>query len=329
MFGGQIKMNELMTTSVKLQPGKIELENKEQLELMIDELLKKYANVVVSIETEAEAKKQRKELNNVKKALSNFRIEKKKAYLEPLDAFEEDIKGLVEKLDKVIEDIGGGLKELDEQQRQERAKRVDELLEEYAKGFDVIRKPSWLNKTAKEVHTIDDIKDQVREIEVIAKQRIEAIYTIREMCDTNNLTPDGYIQLLESGAGDLIQIIKSINDAAQAKREREAKEKELAIIAEQKKQQEEAYNDEVAKREVEKPETTEPVNEEVSEAPNNDVSEEFETGEVFTSVLEIKFTTTQFEALNQSLIASGVLIRELSTIEDFQEKLNELMGYEG
>ncbi|WP_373804534.1 DUF1351 domain-containing protein [Jeotgalibaca porci] len=322
-------MNELMTTSVKLQPGKIELENKAQLNSMIDELLKKYDNALVSVETEKEAKKQRAELNKVKTALSEFRIEKKKAYLEPLEVFENDIKGLVEKLDKVIEDIGGGLKELDEQQRQERAKRVEELLEEYGKGFDIIQKPSWLNKTAKETHTIDDIKDQVRELEIKAKQRIEAIDTIREVCETNNLTPDGYIQLLESGAGEVLQIIKSINDAAEAKREREAKEKELALIEEQKKQQEEAYNEEVAKLEAEKLEATEPSNEELAEASNNDVREVVGTGEVFTSVLEIKFTTSQFEALNKALIASGVLIRELSTIEDFEEKLNELMGDEG
>ena len=324
-------MNELMTTSVTLQPGKIELDNKEQLSLMIEELLKKYENAVVSVETEKEAKKQRAELNKVKIALSDFRIEKKKVYLEPLDAFEDDIKNLVAKLDKVIEDIGGGLKELDEQQRQERAKRVDELLEEYGKGFDIIRKPSWLNKTAKEAHIIDDIKDQAREFEVLAKQRTEAIDTIREMCESNNLTPDGYIQLLESGACDLLQIIKSINDAAQAKREREAKEKELALIAEQKKQQEEEYNAEIARLESEKQNEPlpEPTKEEVIDESKIDNAEPFETGELLTSVLELRGTLTQFKALNDALLESGVQIRELSTIEDFRAKLNELNGHEG
>ena len=298
-------MNELMKTSVNLQVGKIELENKAQLSMLIDEALKKYENVVVTLETEKETKKQRAELNKVKQALEDFRIEKKKAYLEPLEVFEADVKDLVGKIDKVVSDIAGGLKELDEQQRQERSKRVDELVEEYGKGFDIVRKPSWLNKTAKEAHTIDDIKDQVRELEVQAKLREQSIETIRETCEINNLTPDGYIQLLESGAGDVLSIVKSINEAAQRKREQEA------------------YNAEMERLKQEKEETKplpEPTKEEVIDAP-------FETGELLTSVLELKGTLTQFQALNDALISSGVQIRELSTVQDYQEKLSELNAY--
>ena len=263
-------MNELMKTNVNLQVGKIELENKAQLSAMIDEALKKYENIVVTLETEKETKKQRAELNKVKQALEDFRIEKKKAYLEPLDAFEADVKDLVGKIDKVVSDIAGGLKELDEQQRQERSKRVDELVEEYGKGFEIVRKPSWLNKTAKEAHTIDDIKDQVREFEVQAKLREQSIETIRETCEINNLTPDGYIQLLESGAGDVLSIVKSINEAAQRKREQEA------------------YNAEMERLKQEKEETKplpEPTKEEVVDVAKEVEPAPLETGELLTSVL--------------------------------------------
>lgn len=325
-------MTELMMTSVKLEPGKIELENRDLLNKRIDETLKKYENTVVSVETEKEAKKQRAELNKVKLALESFRIEKKKIYLEPLDAFEDDVKSLVIKLDKVIGEIGAGLKELDELQRAERNERVEELIIEYGKGFEIIRKPSWLNKTAKEAHTIDDIKDQVREFEFLAKQRLEAIDTIREVCETNDLTPDGYIQLLESGAGDVMQIVKSINEAARAKRERIEREKELAQLAEQKKQQEDEYNAETA-RIKEKEENIEPLpaptKEEVVDEVTTHNPEPFETGEVFTNVLELRGTMTQFRALNEALINSGVHIRELATEDDYKGKLIELFGYEG
>lgn len=309
---GATVMNELMKTNVNLQVGKIELENKAQLSTMIDEALKKYENIVVTLETEKETKKQRAELNKVKQALEDFRIEKKKAYLEPLDAFEADVKDLVGKIDKVVADIAGGLKELDEQQRAERSKRVDELVEEYGKCFEIVRKPSWLNKTAKEAHTIDDIKDQVREFEVQAKLREQSIETIRETCEINNLTPDGYIQLLESGAGDVLSIVKSINEAAQRKREQEA------------------YNAEMERLKQEKEEAKplpEPTKEEVIDVAKEVEPAPFETGELLTSVLELKGTLTQFQALNDALISSGVQIRELSTAQDYQEKLSELNAY--
>lgn len=305
-------MNELMKTNVNLQVGKIELENKAQLSAMIDEALKKYENIVVTLETEKETKKQRAELNKVKQALEDFRIEKKKAYLEPLDAFEADVKDLVGKIDKVVSDIAGGLKELDEQQRAERSKRVDELVEEYGKGFEIVRKSSWLNKTAKEAHTVDDIKDQVREFEVQAKLREQSIETIRETCEINNLTPDGYIQLLESGAGDVLSIVKSINEAAQRKRE------------------EEAYNAEMERLKQEKEEAKplpEPTKEEVIDVAKKVEPAPFETDELLTSVLELKGTLTQFQALNDALIKAGVQIRELSTAQDYQEKLSELNAY--
>ena len=46
---------------------------------MIEELLKKYENAVVSVETEKEAKKQRAELNKVKIALSDFSYREEKS----------------------------------------------------------------------------------------------------------------------------------------------------------------------------------------------------------------------------------------------------------
>ena len=73
----------------------------------------------------------------------------------------------------------------------------------------------------------------------------------------------------------------------------------------------------------------EPTKEEVIDESKIDNAEPFETGELLISVLELRGTLTQFKALNDALLESGVQIRELSTKEDFRAKLNELNGHEG
>ena len=91
-------MNELTLTTndIRVNLGSIEFPRLEEAKAQANEIVKRYENIVVTTDPAIykEAKKQRTELKKSMTAIDGIRKEAKKIYLEPLDKFEEEIKGL-------------------------------------------------------------------------------------------------------------------------------------------------------------------------------------------------------------------------------------------
>lgn len=153
---------ELKITAPAIKP--IEIENYTELKEEITALSKHYAGMVYTDATIKDAKADRAKLNKFAGALNDARIEYKKKCLEPYEAFEMDIKGLIKIVNEPIALIGEQINAFDERQKREKMAEIESYFDGVTKPefvtLDKIFDPKWLNKSV----TLKNIKDQIVEI---------------------------------------------------------------------------------------------------------------------------------------------------------------------
>ncbi len=185
------------------------------------------------------AKKDRAELNNSKKFLSQARINLMKELMKPYSDFETRCKNLEKKIDSVSSQLDEIVKEKENEEKQQKKDFVTEIWK--SKNFDLVLlekifNQKWLNKTTKK----EDISDEMDSI-------IKKIYTelkIIDRCEDAETLKAHYLINLDLNetlayGEQLKETRKLAEDEAKNRNEREHNEK----IAEQKKEvAEEALN---------------------------------------------------------------------------------------
>lgn len=223
-------MTELaLKPKVETRVGLIRFDNSETVKARLKEMVSKYENVVVTDDDERykEAKKQRAEVRKMIKTLNEMRLVEKRKYLEPVAPFDEEFKSVTKIADDVWEKLDTDIKAIEELRRQSKMKEIQNITKEHnPENFDIPFKEDWLNATFKVVHIIDDVKSFVDEAQKQAEQQKQEIKLITDTCEQNDLTPEGYITVLLSGAMDVFEVIQDINLTAERKRQDEAKQAE-------------------------------------------------------------------------------------------------------
>lgn len=149
-------MDELQLISQQ-QPGWISLENFEETRDLLASALARYESVTYTDSTVEEAKEDKRELTRLRKGLDDRRKEVKRAYLEPYNAFESQVKELLAMIDAPLEEVKAFLAMIEE--REKAAKRLE--IEGYfwkqsrvlgSMAGPVLSSPAffdekWLNKT--------------------------------------------------------------------------------------------------------------------------------------------------------------------------------------
>lgn len=113
------------------------------------------------------AKKDRAELNNSKKFLSQARINLMKELMKPYSDFETRCKNLEKKIDSVSSQLDEIVKEKESEEKQ---KKKDFVCAIWAsKNFDLVPiekifNPKWLNKTAKEKDISDEMDSIIKKV---------------------------------------------------------------------------------------------------------------------------------------------------------------------
>lgn len=126
--------------------------NLQELKAELAEKLEKYNGLIVTDDAIKEAKEDKANLNKLKKAIEDQRIEAKKQILALYEPLERECKEVVALIDTPIKSIDEQIKAFEE--REKNAKR-DALLEHYnaaAGGLDFIKfeqiiNPKWANKS--------------------------------------------------------------------------------------------------------------------------------------------------------------------------------------
>lgn len=94
--------------------------NKDELKAYIEKKVADYQNLVYTDDTIKEAKKDRADLNKLKKQISDRRIEVKKAVMAPYTEFETDVKEVLELIEQPINQIDAQIKAYESDQKEGR-----------------------------------------------------------------------------------------------------------------------------------------------------------------------------------------------------------------
>lgn len=219
----ELKINE--ETSVTFQTNKIVINNYEALQEKVRAASDKFANLVVTEETIKEAKKSRAELNKLKTAIDDKRKAVKRAYTENVRIFENQMNVLKDEIIPVIDSIDSKTKELDEIQRQEKADKVQALINEMAPNYEIDSRTieiekSWLNKSTTMKKIAEELKDGMLARQARATQLANDTQAITKYAELKGVEPYGWIEQLKQGQ-DVPYLLSAIDNTVEQKQQAE------------------------------------------------------------------------------------------------------------
>ena len=164
-----------------------------------------YKGRIYTEDTVGEAKKDKAKLNNLKKALSDERISRKKDFMKPFETFEAQVKDLCGMIDEATSGIDSQLEIYEQNRITEKREAIKSMFAEIASGYDVdfitlekIYNPKWENKTttdkaiATEITAVFD--KAINDLAIIGKlpsYAFEATEVYKSTLDLNKAIAEG------------------------------------------------------------------------------------------------------------------------------------------
>lgn len=212
--------------------------NYEELKRQITERTNEYKTLQYTSEQIDLAKKDRANLNNLKKALNNERITRQKEYMEPFDKFASQVRELCELIDEPVSLIDKQIKEVEEREKQDKKDSCMKIffgtegLPDWLK-YEQIENPKWYNKTTSIKAVTEEIEAKINHINVDIKMlsalpdfSFEAIEVYKETLDSGKA-------LIEGNRLADIQKRKAAEAKAKEEAERKAEEIPFAPVPEE------------------------------------------------------------------------------------------------
>lgn len=241
--------------------------NKDEFKALVKSITDKYVGIVYTDEQIKDAKEAKAALNKMKNAISDRRIEIKKAIMEPYDAFEADVKEIVALIEEPVSKIDEQIKEYEEEKKKEKYETIEKFykdefpdIEEIVE-FNKIFDPRYLNQT----FTIKKVKASIEEKVDCIRQDIKCLE--ESIDDERILVPAKTTYLNTLNLNAALSHAKKIETMFA---EEEKKKEEIAKKQEQEKKEEEpkkpveevANDNDVLLKENETKEQTEELKEE-------------------------------------------------------------------
>lgn len=249
-------MNELLDlnmTSVEpeitFELGSYSFVNKDEIASFLSKA-KQYKNILIAEESDYKASKDlRASLNKAIQHIDRHRIDKKDEMLQPINEFEKEMKELSNIVIDVKDNIDKSIKGYESEQKEAKQKQINEILEKYSEGYEVIQPKNWLNKTKSLESIEEEIIQAVKEVKQREVQKEKEISLIKNTATQQGVTADGYILSYKNGV-EVFEVIAQINEAGARKRTLEQKEEE-ALKQKEAEALEEVATDEVVEDEPE------------------------------------------------------------------------------
>lgn len=224
-------INELKTIS--LEPAKIEF-NHEEIEKDLEKNLQKYNGLTFTEDDAKECRKVIAELRKGKKAVDEYRKDKKKQLTAPVTAFEDKCKSLNKKFDEVIDPLVKQSDTFEKKRRNEKREKVQEVIAQLIEEYDLPEKYA-VELAAKDEHLTksrsmksiqDELKFQADNIkmrmdkEAADKEIIANAIKLANAENGLNLPESAYVGLVE------YKDIESIKNQINSDAEKEIKKRE-------------------------------------------------------------------------------------------------------
>lgn len=254
-------MNEIseLKFEVDYKPSEIKILNEDKLAELVNTTAKTYSSITYTEDNLNEAKTARADLNKVAKKIDDERKKVKNQFSEPLTAFEKKMNGYKKQIKDVSDSINESLNEYEQQQRQERGKKINAYLEEEAKSFglevaEIAFNSSWLNggsftpKGALTKGTKESICLAVQDV-AKEKQRVsEEKEAVKNFADLAGFDPAPWVVMVDQGQSSN-EIIAAIKTQKEVKEKQEQARKAAEEQAKQRKAEQERLAKEQAERE--------------------------------------------------------------------------------
>lgn len=246
--------------------------NKEQFMELVASMTEQYEGVTYTDEQIKIAKSDRATLNAMKKAISDRRIQVKKAVMEPYTKFETEVAEVVALIDKPIAMIDSQIKEYDERVKNEKKQALKEYFEEIAADlegvltFDRVFDQRYLNATVSLSKAKTDIKDKVERVntDLNTLDSLDAEYRM--------FARDVYVRTL-----DMSQAMAEISRLQELKKQEEERSRQQEEAARKAAEAEAAENASETAESVPEPKKNEQIPEESVTKPDENVSNEAES----------------------------------------------------
>jgi len=154
----------------KMQPGTAIEANFDTLKAHIDSILEDYRDAQYSKRDLKDAKRDRAYLNNLTKELDQRRLEVKRRYMAPVDAFEMKVKVLAAPIKETAAAIDEQIKRMEAEQAAAKRAQIKAHYEDLAGllvdsvPFERLEDPRWLNQTVNIMTAFAEIEERVEHI---------------------------------------------------------------------------------------------------------------------------------------------------------------------
>jgi hypothetical protein len=179
--------------------------NFEELKTELQAKAKEYEVMTYTEEQLTEAKKDRANLNKLKKALNDERIRREKEYMQPFNEFKAQAKELCDMIDTASSGIGEQLEAFEQKRVEEKTSHIQTLFNDVASNFDLpfitlekVMSDKWLNKSTSDKAIIEEITERfekaIKDLEVIRKMpsySFEAEESYKTCLDLNTALEEG------------------------------------------------------------------------------------------------------------------------------------------
>lgn len=239
-MANEVTQLELPDYSIEYTPTEIKINGLDGLKRAVTAYASRYANIVVTDDTEQSAKDTRAKLNKLSTALDDKRKDIHRDYNKPYDDFADTIKQLRAIVDDTIKPIDKSLKELDAQHRKLRKQHVQALIAEMAPAYevkpdDVPINPKWLNKSTSKKAVTEGIASDMTQLKHDQDQLKANINTVTKYATAQKVDPEPWLDQLRQGQ-DTDYLLKAID--YQVKKRAEQQRQLEAAAAEAKTHQE-------------------------------------------------------------------------------------------
>lgn len=220
---------------VNYTPAKVDVVGLANLKQAVDQVCKAYAGLVVTADSYKQDKKTAAELNKLKKALNDRKIEIKKQATKEVDQFADEVKAMTSELDEVVSQIRVGINAYDEKAKAERTESIkrkiaDLCSEAHVSADDIEWNPSWANKSSTWPKTEIEVKAQIVALQAKYRQHAESVKVVANRAAELQLPESHWVEMLNySPLSDVLSQMGHYKEdlAQQKQRDAERRQREL------------------------------------------------------------------------------------------------------
>lgn len=192
-------METLKKIEVNYTPGTITFPSAGALKAYVAEVLAKTKGLVATDESIKATKTSRTEVNKLQKAIADVRKQYKKEWDRPFVEFESTLKALEGDCKAASADLKAAIDSFEDQQKEERRKAVQGLIDEMAPNYhvnpeDVEILDKWLLKSTSKKVVLEGVAESMKTLQRLNAEKAQ----VEKLCLKHGLPAERYIDLLQN-----------------------------------------------------------------------------------------------------------------------------------